>query len=164
MRNIHAAIPPFDFAPIHRSMIGFDQVNDMVHSLMSGKSGETETRSGYPPHNIEKIEDDKYRISFAVAGFAEENLSVEIEDKMLVVTGKVAPESQERNYLHRGIANRAFRKKFNLDDHIHVTGASYENGMLSIDLEREMPEVKPHQIEINSANGRTEANEDAIAA
>ena len=156
MRSVRAISTPLDLAPMHRSMIGFDRIGDMIEDFMSG---ETETGSGYPPYNIEKTEEGKYRISFAVAGFAEEDLSVEIEDKMLVVTGKAASGNPERNYLHRGIANRAFRKRFNLEDHVRVTGASHENGMLNIDLEREMPEaMKPRRVEINSAN------ETAIAA
>ena len=159
MHNLRAI--PIDLAPMHRSMIGFDRIGDMIEDLMSD-----ETETGYPPHNIEKTEEGKYRISLAVAGFDKEDLSVEIENSMLVVTGKTVSKDPDRNFLHRGIANRAFRQQFKLDDHVHVTGASHENGMLNIDLEREMPEaLKPRRVEINSASSRSsESDKTTIAA
>ncbi|SMX29794.1 Small heat shock protein IbpA [Pelagimonas phthalicica] len=137
----------FDFAPLHRASIGFDQIADMMDRVLANDT----PQQGYPPYNIEKTADDSYRISLAVAGFAEGDLSVEVKEQSLVVAGRKANADQAK-YLHRGIATRAFERKFHLADHVRVTGASHENGMLHIDLTREIPEaLKPRRIAIESA-------------
>ena len=137
----------FDFAPLHRATIGFDQIADLMDRVMTN-DGPQQT---YPPYNIEKTADDAYRISIAVAGFAEADLGVEVKENALIVTAGKADEAQERSYLHRGIATRAFERRFHLADHVRVMGASHADGMLHIDLQREIPEaLKPRRIDIAS--------------
>ncbi|KUJ78176.1 heat-shock protein [Ruegeria marisrubri] len=138
----------FDFTPLHRASIGFDQIADLMDRVLANDVAQ----SSYPPYNIEKTAPDAYRISIAVAGFSEQDLSVEVKENSLVVAGKKAADDKERTYLHRGIATRAFERRFTLADHVRVTGATHENGMLHIDLVREVPEaLKPRRIEITSA-------------
>ncbi|MCE8006281.1 Hsp20 family protein [Aestuariivita sp.] len=135
----------FDFAPLYRATVGFDQIADLMDRVLTNDV----SQSSYPPYNIEKTADDAYRISIAVAGFSEAELNVEVREASLVVTGRKAVEDDERTFLHRGIATRAFERKFQLADHVHVTGAAHEDGMLHIDLKREVPEaLKPRRIEI----------------
>lgn len=149
----------FDFAPLYRATVGFDQIADMMDRVLSNDVS-TQT---YPPYNIEKTADDAYRISVAVAGFADEDLSVEVKEQSLVVSARKADEDTSHSYLHRGIATRAFERRFHLADHVRVTGASHENGMLHIDLEREVPEaLKPRRIEI--ATGRKAIEKDVVDA
>lgn len=138
----------FDFAPLYRATVGFDQIADMMDRVLSNDVS-TQT---YPPYNIEKTADDTYRISIAVAGFADEDLSVEVKEQALVVSARKADEdASARSYLHRGIATRAFERRYHLADHVRVTGASHENGMLHIDLAREVPEaLKPRRIDITT--------------
>jgi molecular chaperone IbpA len=135
----------FDLAPLYRATVGFDQIADMLDRVLSGDINQ----STYPPYNIEKTADDAYRISIAVAGFSEDDLSVEVKEGALIVSARKAEDESEKTYLHRGIATRAFERKFQLADHVRVTGASYADGMLHIDLLREVPEaLKPRRIEI----------------
>ena len=135
----------FDFAPLHRATVGFDQIADLMDRVLANDMGQP----SYPPYNIEKTAADAYRISIAVAGFADSDLSVEVKEHQLVVSARKAEEEGERTYLHRGIATRAFERRFTLADHVCVTGASHENGMLHIDLKREVPEaLKPRRIAI----------------
>lgn len=137
----------FDFAPLHRATVGFDQIADLMDRVLSNDVNQP----SYPPYNIEKTDADTYRISLAVAGFSEDDLSVEVRDNNLVISATKAEEEGERTYLYRGIATRAFERRFTLADHIVVTGASHENGMLHIELKREIPEaLKPRRIEIAS--------------
>lgn len=138
----------FDFAPLYRSSVGFDQLANMMDRVLSAENA----APSYPPYNIEKTNDDAYRISIAVAGFSEADLNVEVREKSLIVSARKADEDgQDRTFLHRGIATRAFERRFHLADHVVVTGASHENGMLHVDLEREIPEaLKPRRIEIAS--------------
>lgn len=137
----------FDLAPLYRATVGFDQIADMMDRVLSADFNQPT----YPPYNIEKTADDAYRISIAVAGFTESDLSVEVKDSALVVSARKSEEDGERSYLHRGIATRAFERKFQLADHVRVTGASHADGMLHIDLTREVPEaLKPRRIEILS--------------
>ena len=137
----------FDFAPLHRATVGFDQIADLMDRVMTN-DGPQQT---YPPYNIEKTADDAYRISIAVAGFTGDDLGVEVKENALIVTAKKADEAEEKSYLHRGIATRAFERRFHLADHVRVTGASHVDGMLHIDLQREIPEaLKPRRIEIAS--------------
>lgn len=134
-----------DFTPLHRATIGFDQIADMMDRVLRNDV----SQSSYPPYNIEKTSDDSYRISIAVAGFAEDELSIEMKENALHVSAKKADETADVTYLHRGIATRAFDRRFQLADYVRATDASHENGMLHIDLVREVPEaLKPRRIEI----------------
>ena len=138
----------FDFAPLYRATVGFDQMADLMDRVLTNDAG---TQS-YPPYNIEKTADDAYRISIAVAGFTSDELDVEVKENALHVTAKKAEDASARKYLHRGIATRAFSRRFHLADHVKVTGAAHENGMLHIDLAREVPEaLKPRKIEIGQS-------------
>ena len=144
----------FDLAPLYRATVGFDQIADLMDRALASDVG----KNTYPPYNIEKTADDGWRISIAVAGFADDDLSIELNDRALVVTARKTEEDAERTYLHRGIATRAFERRFTLAEHVKVTGASNENGMLHIDLVREVPEaLKPRRIEIAKAP-QAEAN------
>jgi len=135
----------YDFAPLYRATVGFDRMADLVDRVLTQDAG----ANTYPPYNIEKIDDHAYRISIAVAGFTDAELNVEQREQELVVSARKAKDDTARTYLHRGIATRAFEKRFQLADHVRVTGATHENGMLHIDLVREVPEaLKPRQIEI----------------
>lgn len=135
----------FDLAPLYRATVGFDQFADMMDRILSADVNQPT----YPPYNIEKTADDAYRISVAVAGFSADELSVEVRDGALIVSARKAEGEDGRSFLHRGIATRAFERKFQLADHVRVTGASHADGMLHIDLEREVPEaLKPRRIEI----------------
>ena len=137
----------FDFAPLYRATVGFDQIADMMDRVLASDV----SQPTYPPYNIEKTSDDTYRISIAVAGFSDEDLSVEVKEHALVVSARKSEDDSDRTYLHRGIATRAFERRFQLADHVHVTGAAHENGMLHIDLKREVPEaLKPRRIEISN--------------
>ncbi len=141
----------FDFTPLYRATVGFDQIADMMDRVLTNDAGQP----SYPPYNIEKTAEDAYRISIAVAGFGEDDLSVEVKEQSLVVSARKASDADDKTYLHRGIATRAFEKRFHLADHVRVTGASHENGMLHIDLEREVPEaLKPRRIAISSTAGK----------
>ncbi|WP_102109105.1 Hsp20 family protein [Oceaniglobus roseus] len=135
----------FDLAPLYRATVGFDQIADLMDRVLT----DNVSTQSYPPYNIEKTADDAWRISIAVAGFSDDELSVEVRENALIVSARKAPEDTNRTYLHRGIATRAFERRFHLADHVRVTGASHVNGMLDIDLVREVPEaLKPRQIEI----------------
>ena len=137
----------FDFAPLYRSSVGFDQIANMMDRVLTN-DGATPS---YPPYNIEKLDDEAYRISIAVAGFSDADLSVEVREKALIVSAKKTDDAEGRKYLHRGIATRAFERRLHLADHVHVTGAAHADGMLHIELERQVPEaLKPRQIQIAS--------------
>ncbi|MGN0931886.1 Hsp20 family protein [Falsigemmobacter intermedius] len=139
----------FDFAPLYRATVGFDRIADLMDRTLSADSV-----TSYPPYNIEKTAENAYRISVAVAGFSPDELSVEVKESTLHITAKKGPDTTERSYLHRGIATRAFERRFALADHVKVTGALHENGMLHIDLVRETPEaLKPRRIEIATTRG-----------
>lgn len=135
----------YDFAPLHRATVGFDQITDLMNRVTASDS----STNTYPPYNIEKTADDAYRISIAVAGFSDADLSVDLKEKSLIVSAKKA-EEEGKTYLHRGIATRAFERRFHLADHVVVTGASHADGMLHINLVKEVPEaLKPRRIEIS---------------
>lgn len=137
----------FDFAPLYRSSVGFDQIANMMDRVLSNEGA----TPSYPPYNIEKTADDAYRISIAVAGFSDADLSVEVREKALIVSARKADEDKDKTFLHRGIATRAFERRFHLADHVQVTGAAHADGMLHIELERQVPEaLKPRQIQIAS--------------
>ena len=140
----------FDLAPLYRATVGFDQVADLMDRLLTADVGQP----AYPPYNIEKIGDDAWRVSIAVAGFSDKDLSVEVRENALIVSGRKTPEDKPRTYLHRGIATRAFERRFHLAEHVRVTGATHADGMLHIELAREVPEaLKPRQIAIT--NGKS---------
>ncbi|MDX8458079.1 Hsp20 family protein [Mesorhizobium humile] len=133
----------FDFTPLFRSSIGFDR---MLNALET--ASRIETVDNWPPYDIAKTAEDAYRITMAVAGFAQDELDLTQEQNMLMVSGQKAGEDKSE-YLHRGIAGRAFQRRFELADHVKVVGASLVNGLLTIDLKREIPEeMKPRRIEI----------------
>jgi molecular chaperone IbpA len=139
----------FDFSPLFRSTIGFDRLTRMVDAA----SRVDNAALSYPPYNIETTGEDAYRLTMAVAGFAPDEVDVTVHENSLLVTGKAKKEEEEGRYLHRGIARRAFERRFSLADHMKVTGASLDNGMLHVDLVREVPEAaKPRKIEIASGS------------
>ena len=140
----------FDFSPLFRSTIGFDRLARLVDSANRFDT----SAPTYPPYNIESTGEDSYRLTMAVAGFARDEIDITVEKNSLVISGKAQKEDEETQgrYLHRGIARRAFERRFSLADHIKVTGASMDNGLLHVDLVREVPEeAKPRQIKIGEA-------------
>jgi molecular chaperone IbpA len=138
----------FDFAPLYRATVGFDQIASLMDRVLTTDSA----APAYPPYNIEKVADDAWRISLAVAGFTDAELTVEARENALVVSARKADDAAPRTYLHRGIATRAFERRFHLADHVRVTGATHADGMLHIDLVREVPEaLKPRRIAIARA-------------
>jgi len=138
----------FDLAPLYRASVGFDQMAELLDRVQRDSSG----AQTYPPYNIEKTGDDAWAIEIAVAGFSDADLSVEQRENALIVTAKKADDDAERTYLHRGIATRAFERRFHLADHVRVDGARHANGMLVIELKREVPEaLKPRRIAIEGS-------------
>lgn len=134
-----------DLTPLHRFAVGFDHMQRQLDQLAHMDSGET----AYPPYNIEVLGDNEYRITMAIAGFGEDDLDISVENSHLTVSGHIAQDNSERQYLHRGIAARAFERRFQLADHIKIHGAKLDNGLLHIELEREVPEeLKPRKITI----------------
>jgi molecular chaperone IbpA len=161
----------YDLSPLYRSTIGFDR----IFSLFDQLNGNAEAQTGYPPYNIEKTGENDYRISVAVAGFEQNELSIEVKENSLLVRGEHAPsESANGDYLFRGIAARNFERRFQVADHVTVTGASLVNGLLHIDLVREVPEAaKPRRIPIGTGEvsapkviegGKAKAEQKKIAA
>ncbi|PCH98870.1 MAG: heat-shock protein [Rhodobacteraceae bacterium] len=140
----------YDFAPLYRSTVGFDRLASMLDRALTADV----SQNSYPPYNIEKSGEDAYRITVAVAGFSEDELSVEMRDgQLLIAAKKVDAQADETAYLHRGIATRAFDKRFQLADHVRVVSAKNKDGLLYIDLVREVPEaLKPRRIEIATQN------------
>jgi molecular chaperone IbpA len=151
----------FDFSPLYRTTVGFDRLASLLASARKLEQG-----NSYPPYNIRSSEENHYDISMAVAGFAEADLEISYEQNVLTVSGKRETEETDNSeYLYRGIANRSFERKFNLADHVRVTGAKLENGLLHIFLERELPEaMKPRKIEINGPSRLIEAEKETKAA
>jgi molecular chaperone IbpA len=140
----------FDLTPFYRSTVGFDRVFGLLDQLADGSS------QTYPPYNIERTGENAYRITMAVAGFGEGDLSIEAKESTLTVKGEKKSETEEkdREFLYRGIGARTFERRFQLADHVEVKGATLENGLLHVDLVREIPEaMKPRTIAINKANG-----------
>lgn len=137
----------FDASPLYRSTVGFDRLFDLLDSAARADAG-------WPPYNIEKAGDDQYRITMAVAGFGPNEIDMVQEGTSLTVTGQRQPEGSSAQYLHRGIAGRSFKQTFSLAEHVKVTGANLENGMLTVDLVREVPEAyKPRRISISQGSG-----------
>jgi len=141
----------FDFSPLYRTSIGFDRLASMMSSATRQDQG-----NSYPPYNILATGEDQYRITMAVAGFSEGDLDITTEHNRLLITGNRGDEQAEQGeYLHRGIATRSFERRFNLADHVKVVGANLGNGLLHIDLERELPEaMKPRSIKIGKSKSR----------
>jgi len=134
-----------DFSPLFRTAVGFDHLAAMLEEASRAEN------NGYPPYNIELSGEDRYRISMAVAGFSEADLELEVKENLLRIAGKKADESAQTQFLHRGIANRAFERRFQLADHVRVEGAHLKDGLLHVDLVREIPEaMKPRRIEIGN--------------
>jgi len=137
----------FDLTPLYRSTIGFDRLGSLLDTL---NTFEGNTPS-YPPYNIERVSENAYRISMAVAGFAENDLDIEVNENTLAIRGEKTVEQEDSTFLHRGIAARSFERRFQLADYVMVKGAVLENGLLHVDLERELPEaMKPRTIEITT--------------
>ncbi|MCW2242518.1 Hsp20 family protein [Azospirillum canadense] len=135
-----------DFSPLFRSTIGFDRLSDLLDDAMR-----YEPSDNYPPYNIEKTDEDTYRITMAVAGFAPEDITITVQPNLLVVAGR-RPGREAVQYLHHGLAMRPFERRFELADYVQVSGAKMENGLLSVELARELPDsLKPHTIQIASA-------------
>jgi molecular chaperone IbpA len=140
----------FDFSPYYRQTVGFDRIFDLLGAVASQNG-----TSGYPPYDIEKAGDDTYRIVMAVAGFAEAELNVVQKENELVVTGKAQASAEEKQYLYRGIAGRDFERHFQLADHVKVVGARLANGLLTVELVREVPEEKkPRAIRVETVGAR----------
>lgn len=142
MRNL-------DFTPLYRSAIGFDRMASLLDAMTTSE----QKQPAYPPYDIELTGEDSYRITMAVAGFEQSELDIQVEQNRLTVTGKKPDESAQRNFLHRGIAARNFERRFQLADHVKVTDAKLANGLLHIELVREIPEaMKPRKVEISNSN------------
>lgn len=141
----------FDFSPLYRTSVGFDRLAALLSAATRQDQGNT-----YPPYNIRTLGEDHYQITMAVAGFSEDDIDVTTEHNRLLVTGTRAEETAEQGeYLYRGIATRSFKRRFNLADHVRVISASLENGLLHINLERELPEaMKPRTIKIGKSTAR----------
>lgn len=139
----------YDFTPLYRATVGFDRIADLMDRALTADVAQP----AYPPYNIEKTAENGYRISIAVAGFSADELSVEVKEGALTVAARKATDDAPKAYLHRGIATRAFERRFALADHVRVSGATHADGMLHIDLVREVPEaLKPRRIEIGRGN------------
>ncbi|MEQ1669459.1 MAG: Hsp20 family protein [Hyphomicrobium sp.] len=150
---------PTDFTPFYRSAIGFDRLFQMLDQA----SG-FDTENTYPPYNIERTGDNAYRITLAVAGFNSDELKVEIKEQTLTVSGSKGAEAKDKTFLHRGIAARSFERRFQLADHVDVTGADIQNGLLHVDLVRNIPErMKPRSIAIGASGTGAKQIESQIA-
>ena len=140
----------YDFSPLYRSMVGFDRIADLLD-----QATRVEPMTNWPPYNIEKTGDDQYRITMAVAGFSPDEIELTQHENTLLVAGQKHPEPEGVQILHRGIATRSFKQTFNLADHVKVMGASLDNGLLTVELKREVPEeLKPRRIEIAAGGGQ----------
>lgn len=140
----------FDFSPLYRSTVGFDRLFDMLDHAT-----QVEPMPNWPPYNIEKTGEDQYVITMAIAGFSTDEVEITQKESQLVVSGQKSGSEEGKQYLHRGIATRAFKQTFNLADHVKVTGAGLDNGLLTIELKREVPEaLKPRRIEIAADKSR----------
>jgi molecular chaperone IbpA len=151
-----------DFSPLYRTIVGFDRLASLIDAASGPDAG-----AGYPPYNIEQTDEDAYRIELAVAGFGEDDIELEVRDNVLTVSGRKAAEAEDqaRNYLYRGIAERAFERRFHLADHVVVKGAALENGLLSVALAREVPEaLKPRKIAIQARGSGKRLTDDSKKA
>ena len=151
-----------DFAPLYRSTVGFDRMFDLLDSV----SGFDADAVSYPPYNIERLGENEYRITMAVAGFGQDEVKIDVKEQSLTVRGDKKPEGKERQFLHRGIAARAFERRFQLADHVEIKGADLKDGLLHIELVRNVPErLKPRSIAIGgSATRQVEATAEPVSA
>jgi molecular chaperone IbpA len=148
-----------DFAPLYRSTIGFDR----LFQLLDGVPGDSDP--GYPPYNIERLAENEYRITMAVAGFASEEIKLEVREQTLIVRGEKKAEAAERSFVHRGIATRSFERRFQLADHVEVKAADLKDGLLHVELQRNLPErTKPRQIVIGAGASTPEQIETTATA
>ena len=135
-----------DFSPLYRSVVGFDRLASLLETASA------DAAAGYPPYNIERTDENAYRVEIAVAGFRPDELNIEVKENLLTVQGRKAANDDQRRFLHRGLAERNFERRFQLADYVAVTEAKLADGLLSISLKRELPEaLKPRQIEISTA-------------
>jgi len=153
----------YDLTPLYKSAVGFDHLASILEQLATA-----ETDNGYPPYNIERVDENNYRITMAVAGFSENDLDIEVKEGMLRVAGTKAPEMEQDDsqsvFLHRGIASRNFERRFRLAEYVEVSSAKLENGLLHIDLRRELPDaMKPRKIKIANASTKSQATIEARA-
>lgn len=149
----------FDLTPLYRTGVGFDRLAKMLDEVNNFDA------PSYPPYNIERTGEHEYRITMAVAGFTADELNIEVKNNALTVSGKKADREDKQEFLHQGIAARNFERRFQLADHVEVTGAEMENGLLHVDLKREIPEaMKPRTIAINGSKGASKLIEDKKAA
>ena len=147
-----------DFAPLYRSTVGFDRLFNLIDTV----TGFEQATPGYPPYNIERLGENEYRITMAVAGFGEDELKIDVNEQTLNVRGEKNAEDKERQFLHRGIATRSFDRRFRLADHVEVKGADLKDGLLHVDLVRNVPErLKPRSIAIS--NGQAAKQVEASA-
>lgn len=142
-----------DLSPLYRTLVGFDRIANLID-----QAARLDGAPGYPPFNVEQTDEDSFRIELAVAGFAEDDLNIEFKQNTLIVTGQKQPSEETRRFLHRGIAERNFERRFGLADHVRVANARLENGLLTIELVRELPEaLKPRTIAISKRDGARSA-------
>jgi molecular chaperone IbpA len=138
------AMRTIDFSPLYRSVVGFDRLADLLDSAAADGA------AGYPPYNIERTDENAYRVEIAVAGFRPEELAIEVKENLLTVTGRKAANDEPRHFLHRGLAERNFERRFQLADYVVATEANLADGLLAISLKRELPEaLKPRRVEIS---------------
>jgi molecular chaperone IbpA len=150
----------YDVSPLYRSSVGFDRLLDLLT-----QADRVEPSAAWPPYNIERAGEDQYRITMAVAGFTPDEIELVQHDTALLVTGQKKGQDGERQYLHRGIATRTFRQSFNLAEHVKVTGASLENGLLTVELKREVPEaLKPRRIAVGGTEAQAAVGQDNAPA
>jgi molecular chaperone IbpA len=149
----------FDLSPLYKTSVGFDHLASILDSL-----GNLEGDQGFPPYNIERTGENEYRVTLAVAGFGEGELTISTKEGTLSVRGEKKPGDKQREYLHNGIAARSFERRFRLADHVEVSGAMLENGLLNIDLKREIPEaMKPRVIAISKGSGNGKVLETRVS-
>ncbi len=150
----------FDLSPLYRSTIGFDHLANMIDNM----SGFDRDSGNYPPFNIELLDENKYRLSMAVAGFAKDEITIEVKENVLSVKGQTKSDGDDTDYLHRGIATRNFERRFQLADHVVVNEAEMKNGLLHVELVRELPEaMKPRTIHISTGDDETKLIENEAA-
>jgi molecular chaperone IbpA len=143
-----------DLTPLYRSTVGFDRLASLLDTTLRNQN-----TNGYPPYNIEVTGDNRYGVTLAVAGFARDEIDIQVENGVLAVVGRKEKSDADRNYLYQGIATRSFERKFNLADHVEVTGASLDNGLLTISLVKEIPEaMKPRKIQIQGERPALDQN------
>jgi molecular chaperone IbpA len=138
-----------DFSPLYRSVVGFDRLADLLDTAAA------DSAAGYPPYNIERTDENAYRVEIAVAGFRPDELDIQVKENLLTVTGRKTANDSQRTFLHRGLAERNFERRFQLADYVVVTDAELADGLLAISLKRELPEaLKPRKIEIGTGQSK----------